>query len=296
MNIAQEYHHKTGRSSVIINADSMQIYDALHMLTAQPDAAIQYKDIALQYKLYSALAPEDECSMARWYDMAANAADIALQHQRLPIIVGGTGMYINAIYQGISSTPDITPSLRAAIRTASANGHIAALQHAYIAAQHNPPPRDKQRLARALEILLQTGRPIEYWQSLPRQHALKGRRMIAYKIMPEREQLYMQCNIRLEKMVKNGAIEEVEALINSPVPRNAMIYKALGVQELTDYINGDLSLDQAIAAAQQSTRRYAKRQYSWLKHQMDYATTLTPQRYEDRTALQALGNSENWWG
>jgi len=257
------------RGGVIINADSMQIYAGLPVLTAQPSA----EDLAAApHRLYGTLSPDDLCSAARWRDMAMHEIDAALARNSLPVIVGGTGFYIRALTEGLSPMPAVPEEIRRRLGAEMAAQGNAAF-HARLAAQDpvmaaRLHPGNTQRLVRAMEILEHTGKSLAYWQSLPPVPPPAHLRFIKIALLPPRTWLYERCDERFSQMMTRGGLDEARAF---PPPAGDNIWplhKALGYPELRDFIDGRASQNDAMAAAQQSTRRYAKRQITWFRHQM----------------------------
>lgn len=251
----------------IINADSMQVYAELSILTARPAAA----DLALApHRLYGTLSAQERCTAALWRDQALTEIGDALAAGRLPIVVGGTGLYLRALIEGLAPIPRIPEPVRAQAR--ALHGRIgAAGLHAEIA-RDDPPvaarlaPGDSQRLIRAWEVLRATGRSISWWQSQPGDGPPPGLRFLPIVVAPPRGDLYAACDARFRVMIERGAVTEVAALSGLDPDLPAM--KALGVPELRRHLAGDIDLDTAVAAAQQATRRYAKRQATWFRHQV----------------------------
>lgn len=252
----------------IINADSMQVYDGLPVLTAQPPAA----DLtAAPHRLYGVLPPAEACSAARWRDMALDEINSALDAGLLPVITGGTGLYIRTLTEGLSPMPIVPDEVRQALNAeVMAEGNEAF--HKRLAAEDPEMgarlhPGNTQRLVRAMEILMHTGKSLAYWQSQPPVPPPAHLRFITIALLPPRDWLYARCNARFNIMLDMGGLEEVR---NFPAPdaaRTWPLHKALGYPELRSYLNGEITLDDAIIAAQQSTRRYAKRQMTWFRGQ-----------------------------
>ena len=258
---------------VIINADSLQIYDGLPTLTAQPSATDK---AAVPHVLYGALHPNDVCSAGNWQHMAAAAIEAAFAHGQTPIICGGTGLYIKALMEGLSPIPDIPPAVRQEVVALYDELGVPGFHEELM--RRDPDmaarfhPGHKARLMRAMEVLIATGKSLAEWQEAPPVPPPAHWVFEVHKIMPEREALYARCNARLEAMMESGALDEVAAFkaqiesgaVNSGVP----LTKALGYKEFCQYLDGTMALDDAITLAQGETRRYAKRQVTWFRHQM----------------------------
>ncbi|CAK0769549.1 tRNA dimethylallyltransferase [uncultured Gammaproteobacteria bacterium] len=261
----------------IINADSMQVYAGLGIVTAQPDTATQ---TLVPHHLYGVLPPEPPCSAARWRTLAIAAITATLDGGRLPVVVGGTGLYLRALIAGLSEIPPIPPKIRAQARDKLAELGPAGL-HAELSAQDQRTaarlkPGDSQRVVRAWEVLVATGRPLAEWQETPPSGSPLEPDFRIVILDPPRAALYAACDRRFAEMVKAGAVEEVRILLATrldpdlPALRDTDLpaLRALGVPELSDHLRGTISLGQAIERAQQATRNYAKRQTTWFRHQL----------------------------
>ncbi|MFM9843205.1 MAG: tRNA (adenosine(37)-N6)-dimethylallyltransferase MiaA [Dongiaceae bacterium] len=263
---------------VVINADSMQIYAELPILTAQPDAAAR---AAVPHRLYGVLSAAETCSAARWADMAWAAVDEAARAGLQPIVVGGTGLYIRALMRGLAPVPEIPPEIRLETRNLLQELGPEAF-HARLATRDSAAaarlrPTDPQRLARAWEVVEATGRPLADWHAegaLPR----LGAGFLPFVLVPDREALYAAIDRRFAQMARGGALEEVSALCRMDLPAQAPALKALGVRELLSHLAGETDLPTAIAAGQQSSRRYAKRQMTWFRNQLREANFLSVDR------------------
>jgi tRNA dimethylallyltransferase len=261
----------------IINADSMQVYRDLRVLTARPDDAAL---AAAPHRLDGILDGAELCSAARWAALAHDEIAAAHRADRLPIVVGGTGLYLRTLLHGIAPVPEIPEEIRErararhrAIGGEAFRAELAALDPA---AAQRLPAGDSQRLVRAYEVVAATGRTLADWQregaaGVPRYRSRQ------FVLLPPRDALYAACDGRLEAMVAQGALDEVARLMARDLPREMPILKAVGVPELADYLAGKLDLPAAIAAAQQATRNYAKRQFTWFRHQLADAEILDTQ-------------------
>lgn len=266
-------------NGVVINGDSMQVYDGLPLLAAQPDA----DDLAAApHKLYRVLAPDDPCSTTRWRDMAL--ADIAAAHDagKLPIVVGGTGFYLKTLMKGISPIPDIPAAVRDRLNAQLANIGNAAF-HALLAEQDpvmaaRLAPGNSQRLVRAMEVLSHTGKSLAAWQEGAPEGTPDHLDFLFITLLPPREKLYAQCNKRFDLMVDAGALDETAAFTAAYPDATAAevpLKKALGYPELLAYQRGEMSLENAKDKAAQSTRHYAKRQMTWFRNQLAADMVLT---------------------
>jgi tRNA dimethylallyltransferase len=267
----------------VINADSMQVYRELSLLTARPRGA-ELK--AAPHRLYGVLSGDAACSAGRWREMALAEVEAALAAGRLPILVGGTGLYLRAFEAGLSRIPEIPAELRAAARAELAEIGNPAF-HARLA-ERDPvmagrlTPGDSQRLLRAWEVLAATGRSLADWQRAP--GAPAPYRCAKLCMLPPRQAIYAACDARLEAMLGLGVLEEVAALLALGLDPALPVMKAVGVPEFAAYLAGDTGLEAALARAQQATRRYAKRQLTWLRHQFlgnDTTVEVTETQYSE---------------
>jgi tRNA dimethylallyltransferase len=249
---------------VIVNADSAQIYKDLGVLSAAPTGEeLQQAD----HKLYGVQDGALPCSAAEW---AARAKDeIAGIHRqaRTPILVGGTGLYIRTLLDGIAPVPAIDPDVRARVRHTAVDENLNKLLTLDPEAAQRLKPTDTTRINRALEVILSTGRTLREWQKQREGGIGEALDIRALIVLPPRKWLYARCNDRFAQMVDRGAVAEVEALLARKLNPNLPVMRAIGVRELSAYLLGQATLDEAVAAGQQATRRYAKRQYTWFAHQ-----------------------------
>lgn len=258
----------SSKTGCIINADSMQLYDGLPLLTAQPGAEDR---ATTPHRLYGVLTPEDACSAARWRDMALEEIDLALAGGYLPIIVGGTGFYIRTLLEGISPVPEVPAALRQKLAARHAEGGTPALFAEL--ARRDPETalgldrQNSQRVLRAMEVLEFTGKGLAEWQALPKVPPPDHLKFRTALLLPPREALYARCDMRFDAMLSAGAVDEVRAFRPhhaSPVP----LHHALGYAELCRYLEGEISIGEASVLSKNATRQYAKRQMTWFRHQM----------------------------
>lgn len=261
------------QNGVIINADSMQIYDGLPILTAQPSKEDQTKH---PHQLYGALHPNESCSAGNWREMIEPIISEVLENGGTPIVVGGSGLYIHALIEGLSPIPDIPDDIReAAVRKQEELGNPAfheELKKRDPIMAERFHPFHTARLIRAWEVLEATGKSLAEWQEQPRLGPPDHWQFDVTLVMPERDILYDRCNKRFDWMVNHGALEELE-LFNQSIEKgdireDCLLGNALGAKPLTDYLKGQLSREEAIEKAQTETRQYAKRQVTWFKHQI----------------------------
>ena len=255
------------RGGTIINADSQQIYRDLNILSARPDATAMAR---APHRLYGFLDAAERGSVAVWRERAL--AEIAAAHQSgsMPFLVGGTGLYLRALQRGLAAVPAIPAAIRdeaaalyEEIGGAAFRERLAALDPA---AAGRLPPGDRQRLLRAWEVVHATGKPLGEWQR--RGGKSEPFRFATILIMPPREALYAACDRRFAAMIAAGALEEAKRLMDRGLPPDLPAMKGVGVPELMRHLRGETGLDEAIATAQRATRRYAKRQMTWFRHQI----------------------------
>ena len=256
-------------AGTVINADSMQVYRDLRVLTARPDAA---EEARVPHRLFGVLGAEERCSVGRWLDMAVAEVDAARNAGRLPIMVGGTGMYLKALTQGLAPVPevadDVTASSTALYDELGGEAFRDRLAVLDAGAARSLPPGDRQRLIRAHAVATATGRALADWQAdHPAEPPVRGP-VVWILIQPPRADLYAACDGRFGAMLEAGAMDEVRDLLARDLDPGLPAMRAVGVPELRAYLQGEMDLDQAADKARQATRNYAKRQYTWFRHQM----------------------------
>lgn len=251
----------------------MQVYDGLPILTAQPSPEDKEK---CPHALYGVLHPNDPCSAGNWREMAQAVIVQALAEGRVPIVCGGSGLYINALLRGLSPIPDIP----AAVRAATVARYEALGAKAFFSELERRDPimaarfhaGHTARILRAMEVLDFTGQSLAQWQTLPPLAPPADWVFAITLIMPDRSTLYARCNTRFEQMLENGGWEEVaafdSALAAGRLSESSPLTHALGVQPLRQYLHGALPRDEAVAKGQAETRHYAKRQVTWFRHQV----------------------------
>ncbi len=262
----------------VINADSMQVYRELAILTARPGPGELAR---APHRLYGTIAAAERCSAARWRDLAT--AEISTSHgeNRLPVVVGGSGLYLRALVDGLSPVPEVPAQTRRAaqdrLAELGAPGLHAALAERDPVMAARLQPRDRQRLVRAWEVLEATGRSLADWQAEPppARSDRPALRALCLVLEPPRPALYAACDARFLAMLEAGGLAEAAALGRLGLDPALPAMKALGLPELLAHLRGECGLAQATAAAQQATRRYAKRQGTWFRHQMAAARRLS---------------------
>lgn len=250
---------------VIINADSAQVYADLPILSAAPSAA----EIAqAPHRLFGYLDGANGCSAAQWAADARAECEAAWDAGRLPVLVGGTGLYLNTLVFGIAPIPEIPIEIRNEVRAMEVADAHAVLRTLDPEIAAKLAPTDTTRVARALEVVRATGRSISAWREERRVGGIGGAITLSpLLLLPPRDWLYARCDARFAAMVEAGALDEVRMLLSRDLPPETPVMRAIGVPELAAHIRGELPLVDAIALAAQSTRRYAKRQFTWFRGQ-----------------------------
>ncbi len=249
---------------VIINADASQVYADLDVLSARPSAAEMAR---APHRLFGTRDGAKPCSAADWATDAK--AEIAAAHAagRLPILVGGTGLYIRTLLDGIAPVPEIDPAVRATVRAMPVAEAYAALTREDAPAAARLAPADSARIMRALEVIRSTGRSILDWREDKAGGIGNAVDLHPLILLPPRDWLRARCDARFEAMLEHGAVEEVEALLARSLPPDLPVMRAIGVPEIAGWLGGELTREAMISQAQAATRQYAKRQYTWFSRQ-----------------------------
>ncbi|HEX2841220.1 tRNA (adenosine(37)-N6)-dimethylallyltransferase MiaA [Hyphomicrobium sp.] len=253
----------------VINADAMQVYRELRVLTARPSDEDERR---APHRLYGHVPGGEAYSAARYADEARDAISQVQGAGRIPIIVGGTGLYFKALIEGLSPMPAIPEEIRARWRQAAADEGPAALHR--ILAERDPEmaarlrPSDPQRLTRALEVLEATGRSLAVWQTLPGEPVVAVQDGHAIVVAPDREEMRRRTDARFDGMMAAGAADEVKALLQLGLDADLPVMRALGVKPLSNFVTGRISAEEAAEIAKAETRQYAKRQMTWLRRNM----------------------------
>jgi tRNA dimethylallyltransferase len=271
-------------AGVIVNADSAQVYRDLRILSAAPTDGELKK---AEHRLYGIQDGALPCSAADWAKRARREIAEIHAHSRLPILVGGTGLYLRTLLDGIAPIPAIDPEIRAKVRNTPLDENRERLQALDPDAVARLKPGDTARISRALEVILSTGRTLAEWQK-QRKGGIAGEvELRPLILLPPRKWLYARCDERFAHMIDRGAVSEVEALLARKLNPNLPVSRAIGVPELSAYLLGATTLDEAVAAGQQATRRYAKRQYTWFAHQPPAEWP----RFKEALDLDSLGEA-----
>ena len=277
LEVAEEF------GGAVVNADSMQVYGELDILSARPGFA---QTARVPHLLYGCMSAAQACSAGRWLEMAAAAVSEVRAMGRLPVFAGGTGLYIKALTEGLAPVPEIRPDIRT--RARALHQEQGGEEFRDRLAELDPqaatelPAGDTQRLIRAFEVAQATGRTLKEWQAEhPSTPPIEGN-FASVLLIPPREALYEAINERFMHMMEEGALDEARALFDLGLDPGLPAMKALGVRELVRHLGGETDLDQAVQLAMRGTRQYAKRQYTWLRHQIDGSYVVSAQYSESQ--------------
>jgi tRNA dimethylallyltransferase len=262
---------------VVINTDSMQVYRDLRVITARPTPD---EESRVPHRLYGHVDAAINYSAGSYVTDAAMVLAEARNAGRLPIFIGGTGLYFKALTRGLSAVPPVAAEFRDAVRLRLARDGVEAL-HAELAlrdpeAAERLKPRDRTRITRALEVVEATGRPLADWHREGQPPLLAEGNYQAVFLAPERDTLYARIDARFETMLGKGALEEVAALAARGLDPLLPAMKAHGVPALMRFLKGEIARDQAAAIGKADTRHYAKRQFTWFRHQLPEFGWITP--------------------
>lgn len=249
---------------IVINADASQVYADLSILSARPPA----EDMArAPHRLYGHIDAAEACTAARWAAEARAEIDDAHARGRLPILTGGTGLYIRTLLDGIAPVPNIDPVIRAEVRAMPVAQAHAALSHEDPAAAARLAPADTTRVARALEVVRSTGKPLAQWQAHKAGGIADRIALSPLILLPPRDWLIERCDRRFGMMIEQGAVAEVEALLARGLSPELPAMRAIGVREIAAWIDGRMDRETMMERGRIATRQYAKRQYTWFAHQ-----------------------------
>jgi tRNA dimethylallyltransferase len=257
-------------NGVVINADSMQVYDTLHVLTARPFAADMQ---GVAHHLYGHVAASQHYSTGEWFRDAVTVLEAARSEGRIPVFVGGTGLYFKALTGGLSDMPAVPATIRDDVRARLLAEGAEALYA--ILSEKDPEtaatlrPGDGQRIARALEIFEATGQSIRVFQARQGPVAIDPDRAMKIVVLPERALLRQRIDRRFAGMLESGAVEEVKALLSLDLKPEMPAMKAIGVPQIAALLSGTMSKAEVIETSSAATRQYAKRQMTWFRNQLD---------------------------
>lgn len=266
---------------VVINADSMQLYGALPILTARPGADALAR---APHRLFGIAEPDDVWSAGRWRRRAVEEIDAAREKGLLPIVVGGTGLYLQALTEGLADVPAADPAIRRRLRALLAETGGEAMHD--MLAERDPEgaaairPSDPQRILRALEVVETTGEPLHAWHARQTGPAAEGWTVLQILLMPDRDALYAAGEARFDRMMADGALNEARAVGAMGLDPDLPVMKAVGLAPLLAHCRGELDLTDAVAAAKRDTRRYARRQMTWFRNRMRPARVIAAQYSE----------------
>ena len=253
---------------VIINADSMQVYKDLDIITARPGPAERE---AAPHALYGILDGADHFSVAAWLILAKAEAGKAWESGRIPVFTGGTGLYFKALTQGLVDLPEISEGVRGQLRRRLENEGLKALYQDLEAKDPETAgrlkPADQQRIIRALEVFEATGKPLSRWLRKTTENPFKGVEFVKICLLAGPEILNQKIHARFQNMIKKGALREAAGFAAKGIDRSRPVMKALGLRPLLRHLKGDISIDEAARLAVIETRQYAKRQRTWFRGQ-----------------------------
>jgi tRNA dimethylallyltransferase len=277
--LALSLAERTG--GIVINTDSMQVYRDLRIITARPTPEDEAR---VPHRLYGHIDAGVNCSAGMWVTDAAATLEEARAQNRLPIFAGGSGLYFKALTRGLSAVPPIPTEIRDDVRARLERDGAEAL-HAVLArrdpaAAQRLKPRDRTRIARALEVVEATGRSLTDWHRDGLPPLLPPDKVRAIFLAPDREALYARIDTRFGAMLAAGALEEVRALAERHLDPLLPAMKAHGVPALMRHLRGELSLEQAAGIGRADTRHYAKRQFTWFRHQLPEFRWTSPEEAE----------------
>ncbi|MGM5055894.1 tRNA (adenosine(37)-N6)-dimethylallyltransferase MiaA [Rhizobium sp. 814_E9_N1_1] len=255
---------------VVVNADSMQVYDTLRVLTARPS---EEEMQGVPHHLYGHVPAGAAYSTGGWLRDVSALLPTLRAAGRLPVFVGGTGLYFKALTGGLSDMPEIPEALRKALRSRlleeGTDGLYAELAVADPAMAASLNRQDGQRIVRALEVMKATGRSIADFQGQSGPVIIDAAQARKIVVLPDRAVLHQRINGRFEKMLQQGAEDEVRALLALDLPAEAPVMKAIGVSQITAMVRGEMTRDEVLEKGAAATRQYAKRQMTWFRNQMD---------------------------
>lgn len=256
----------------VINADSMQVYDLLSVITARP----RHDEMdGVEHLLFGHVPPDQTYSVAKYLEDAGKILAEVRKRGQIPVFAGGTGLYYKALTEGLAQVAEIDPAIRKSLRVRA----MAEPEVLYRQLQDVDPdsaaqlePGDMQRITRALEVFLSTGKTLNWWQNRQKEE-LQGKPLISQEnclkivLLPERSMLREKIRQRFDLMIGEGGLEEVRRLVAMKLPDDLPVMRAIGVRQLAGYVRGEIELDEAVELAVHATRQYAKRQSTWFRNQ-----------------------------
>ncbi|WP_421722886.1 tRNA (adenosine(37)-N6)-dimethylallyltransferase MiaA [Bauldia sp.] len=267
---------------VVINADSMQVYRDLRVLSARPSEA---DEDAILHRLYGHVGAEVRYSAGQWLADVAPVLSTAKAEGRLAVVVGGTGLYFAALTEGLASVPPISPEVRARIAAMSAKTDSAELHRILVARDPEGAatvrPSDRGRIVRALEVLEETGKPLSEWRAEAHVEPVLADPVPRVVIAPDRAWLHARISERADAMLAAGALDEVRRLMARGLPGDLPAKKAIGVRQFAHHLAGRCSLEEALAGVKTETRRYARRQETWFRGRMADWLRVSPADWQE---------------
>jgi tRNA dimethylallyltransferase len=276
----------------IVNADSMQVYRDLRIITARPTPG---EEARVPHRLYGHVDAAENFSVGRWCTEAADVLVATKREARTAIIVGGTGLYFNALTRGLAAVPPIPAQIRNEVRARLASDGVEAL-HADLA-RRDPAaaarlmPGDRARVTRALEVILATGRSLVLWHEANMPACVDAALAAKVFLMPDRDALLRRIDTRFDAMMAAGALDEVRALAERHLDPNLPAMKAHGVPWLIRHLNGEIALAEAVEGGKRDTRQYTKRQATWFRNQLPDFVWVEPERALGAVEGQLLAQS-----
>jgi len=255
---------KTLGNGIVVNADASQVYADLAILSARPTEE-EMEGVA--HHLFGHVDAAEAHNAARWAGEARAAIAAAHAAGDVPILVGGTGLYLRTLLFGIAPVPEIDPAIRDAVRAMDVADAHEALARLDPAAAMRLAPADRTRIARALEVVRSTGRSLADWQEAREGGIADDIALAPLILLPPRAWLRERCDLRLVQMFDRGAIEEAETLLARHLDPDLPAMRAIGVPQIASHLRGEITQDEALDLAQAATRQYAKRQFTWFRHQ-----------------------------
>ncbi len=281
--LAKALGNGTPANATVVNADASQVYADLATLSARPT---EEEMEGVPHRLFGHVDAAEAHNAARWADEAHDVIAEVHAAGRVPILVGGTGLYLRTLLDGIAPVPDIDPKVRDAVRALPVAEAHAALAIADPAAAARLNPSDTTRVARALEVVRATGRTLADWQQAREGGIADHIALVPLVLLPPRDWLRARCDARLVQMFDSGAVEEVETLLARDLDPSLPAMRAIGVPQIARYLRGEIRRAEALQAAQAATRQYAKRQYTWFRHQPPGAWP----RHEESLNIDSIGH------
>ena len=270
LDLAQELN------GVIINADASQVYQGIPIISAAPDAKDKQK---AEHRLYEYLDASVNGNVFNWLNDATKTIRDVWNKNQIPIVVGGSGLYLENLIKGATPIPEVKPEIRKIVTEFVEKNGIQALYDKLLAEDKAAAimlhSNDSTRVRRACEIFLSSGKSIAYWYEQPMIQKLPEADYFIISLLPSKSLLDERCNLRFEQMISNGAIDEVKKLASRNLSPDLPAMRAKGVSELMSYLNNTISLQEAIALSQLHTRQYAKRQITWFRNKLTADLTLS---------------------